>query len=414
MMPNTGSLFMEMQDAVTTHDASKWNDPATLTRLSDERSAIESAVASGRNAYGFTSLLGPLDDIDASDGYQAQLLAGHLIGVPQEIDKRAGDWITATKLQQLSLGGSGITPKTFMSVSDSFAMGEIRYEIDLDASYSSADVVPASWWVRSVLGSPCHLGGDGDLIALMNGDFVSAGMLAYATERLLDEACVLFACLRHADMMAFPQTRGQELLATAMGLLHARNDHPQKSVLHRDCMPIVSGIATEIAGAMAVYENAASHRSGNPLFLRDDDGTVLPVSQSSFLDFSIASAASGLSHATCLSARLAQKAIASTCDRMEDGDRTPQWVQYPKVSLGYCIAIEGHQANAMQLTGFESGGVEDLWDAGLITTCVLLGQLHILDKETQLLSECFGMAGNEIVPMPQRQLETLCLADCLQ
>lgn len=122
-MPSTGSLFMEMQDAVTTPDASKWNNPATLMRLFDERSAIESAVASGGNAYGFTSLLGPLDDIDASDGYQARLLAGHLIGVPQKIDEMAGDWITATKLQQLSLGGSGITPKTFMAVSDRFADG---------------------------------------------------------------------------------------------------------------------------------------------------------------------------------------------------------------------------------------------------------------------------------------------------
>lgn len=215
-----------------------------------------------------------------------------------------------------------------------------------------------------MLGEPCRLGGKGDLIALMNGDFVSAGMLAYATERLIDEACILFACLRHVGMMAFPQTREQERLVDAMGLSHSKNDHPQRSVLHRDCMPIVSGITTEIARAMAVYENAASRRSGNPLFLFDANGAVSPVSQSSFLDFAIASAASGLAHATCLSARLAQKAIASTCDRMEDGDRTPQWVQYPKVSLGYCIAIEGRQADAMQLTGFESGGVEDLWDTG--------------------------------------------------
>ncbi len=401
------NAFAAMRRAIDMRDASMWL-PA-MARIANERSAIEMAINSGGDAYGFTSLLGPLDDLSAGEDYQDNLLRWHLIGRPSEIATRCGDWISAVKLQQLSLGGSGITPATFSALADRFAKG-ICYKIDLDASYSSADVVPASWWVQSVFGDPCHLERQGDLIALINGNFVSIGLIAYATERLIEDLCGILASLSAAGLKGYGATETQEAIVDMLHLEHAGNDRPQRSVLSRDCIPMVTGILADVSQAIKVICTALMHQSGNPLFRFDED-KVSAVSNSSFLDFSISSAAMSLAHATRLAARLLNKVISIVCTSAEErSSRDPKWIQYPKVTLGYCIAIEGGQVGPMQLTGEESGGVEDLWDTGLISTNCLLRQLDILDKELAVAFDCFGTAElDHIQRLTFSQLMELCM-----
>jgi len=100
-------------------------------------------------------------------------------------------------------------------------------------------------------------------------------------------------------------------------------------------------------------------------------------------------------------ARWMQRMLKTICERkLEEPDEAdnPQWVQYPKVALGYVLNIEARAANPIQLTGDESGGVEDLWDGGLITANILHEQLNILHKLCDILIECLEEAGYEIMP----------------
>lgn len=383
------NTFTLLKRAIDKRDISSWQNASE--RLANERKAIEGLLESGGDAYGFTSLFGPLDTIDASDGYQSSLLQWHLIGCPSEIPRRAGDWISAVKLQQLSLGGSGLSPETYLAILNRFA-GGISYSIDLDASYSSADVVPASWWVHSVLDDSHPIRNNGDLIALINGNFVSIGLLAYATERLINCLCTLLATPATVGFKGYGQTHSQTAIVRSLNIDAASNNRPQQSVLSRDCIPIISGILQEISRSVEVVSSASTRKSCNPVFKFDSNG-VVAISNSSFLDFSAASASLGLAHATRLAARLLNKVVSTACVNAAENDKdNPRWVQYPKVTLGYCIAIEGGEAGPMQMTGSESGGVEDLWDTGLASTNQLLNQLKILDKELSVSLECLSLA----------------------
>lgn len=383
------NTFTLLKRAIDKRDISSWQNASE--RLANERKAIEGLLESGGDAYGFTSLFGPLDTIDASDGYQSSLLQWHLIGCPSEIPRRAGDWISAVKLQQLSLGGSGLSPETYLAILNRFA-GGISYSIDLDASYSSADVVPASWWVHSVLDDSHPIRNNGDLIALINGNFVSIGLLAYATERLINCLCTLLATPATVGFKGYGQTHSQTAIVRSLNIDAASNNRPQQSVLSRDCIPIISGILQEISRSVEVVSSASTRKSCNPVF-KFDSNDVVAISNSSFLDFSAASASLGLAHATRLAARLLNKVVSTACVSAAENDKdNPRWVQYPKVTLGYCIAIEGGEAGPMQMTGSESGGVEDLWDTGLASTNQLLNQLKILDKELSVSLECLSLA----------------------
>lgn len=383
------NTFTLLKRAIDKRDISSWQNASE--RLANERKAIEGLLESGSDAYGFTSLFGPLDTIDASDGYQSSLLQWHLIGCPSEIPRRAGDWISAVKLQQLSLGGSGLSPETYLAILNRFA-GGISYSIDLDASYSSADVVPASWWVHSVLDDSHPIRNNGDLIALINGNFVSIGLLAYATERLINCLCTLLATPATVGFKGYGQTHSQTAIVRSLNIDAASNNRPQQSVLSRDCIPIISGILQEISRSVEVVSSASTRKSCNPVF-KFDSNDVVAISNSSFLDFSAASASLGLAHATRLAARLLNKVVSTACVSAAENDKdNPRWVQYPKVTLGYCIAIEGGEAGPMQMTGSESGGVEDLWDTGLASTNQLLNQLKILDKELSVSLECLSLA----------------------
>ena len=383
------NTFTLLKRAIDKRDISSWQNASE--RLANERKAIEGLLESGGDAYGFTSLFGPLDTIDASDGYQSSLLQWHLIGCPSEIPRRAGDWISAVKLQQLSLGGSGLSPETYLAILNRFA-GGISYSIDLDASYSSADVVPASWWVHSVLDDSHPIRNNGDLIALINGNFVSIGLLAYATERLINCLCTLLATPATVGFKGYGQTHSQTAIVRSLNIDAASNNRPQQSVLSRDCLPIISGILQEISRSVEVVSSASTRKSCNPVF-KFDSNDVVAISNSSFLDFSAASASLGLAHATRLAARLLNKVVSTACVSAAENDKdNPRWVQYPKVTLGYCIAIEGGEAGPMQMTGSESGGVEDLWDTGLASTNQLLNQLKILDKELSVSLECLSLA----------------------
>jgi hypothetical protein len=190
--------------------------------IATERQQIEQALRSGTlgPVYGFDSLLGPLDSHAAQASSQQSLLRWHLIGEPQQIDQRIGRWITACKLKQLANGGSGISASSYSAIMEAFSSSKTDYRIDLDASYSSADVVPGAWWLLSVLGDRAWSLPAGNLIALISGSFIALGMLSYDCELYASELARLLSVLHTAQQRAgiigiLPSAREQSAILNA-------------------------------------------------------------------------------------------------------------------------------------------------------------------------------------------------------
>lgn len=393
-------------------------------KIATERQQIEQALRLGTLGpiYGFDSLLGPLDTHAAQTNAQQLLLRWHLIGEPQQIDQRIGRWLTACKLKQLTNGGSGISASSYATIIEAFSDSKTNYCIDLDASYSSADVVPGAWWTLSVLGDKAWNLPTGNLIALISGNFIALGMLSYDCELYASELVrllsvfhavhqrvdILSAARQQAARMSSkaikqPEPYGHSTdcilseIIQAMQMAELADRRPQESVLMRDSTPMLRSIIHSLQTAISHLEAAYARPSANPLFIFEN-GNVRVLSQSSFLDFDDAQAASTLSHGVMLMSRWIQRMLKTICERkLEEPDETdnPQWIQYPKVALGYVLNIEARVANPIQLTGDESGGVEDLWDGGLIAANILQEQLNILHKLCDILIECLEEAGDK-------------------
>ncbi|MCI6263007.1 MAG: hypothetical protein MR610_07105 [Olsenella sp.] len=400
--------FLDMKRIVDAPERTNWSD--ATEHINTERNKIESALKNGSlgPVYGFDSLLGPLDHESTFNGYQRVLLKWHLLGNPSRINQRLGRWITACKLQQLSRGGSGISGESFSAIAQAFTSGaDIPYLIDLDASYSSADVVPGAWWVKSILGDNAWCLPEGDLIALISGNFITLGVLSFACEQFATELARLFSVLSCSGYRAKTTHRLSSNFLQTLKLSNLTDERPQQSVLRRDCTPLIEGIFSCIGISIRQLESAYAEKSANPLFEFGDANTVHALSNSSFLNFDDAKTANDLSRGIILAARWAQRILRNTCeDRLsEPGEaNNPQWVQYPKVALAYVLGIEAQQVNPIQLTGDESSGVEDLWDGGLIAAQGALRQLELLHKVCNLLVQCLEEANVCLVPCNMDQV----------
>ena len=88
-----------------------WHERSSL--VARQRESVEGYLATGATVYGFSTLLGHLDNMTAVSAEQANLLRGHLVGTPGELSEGDFRLLTAVKVQQLSLGGSGVSPATY-------------------------------------------------------------------------------------------------------------------------------------------------------------------------------------------------------------------------------------------------------------------------------------------------------------
>ena len=99
-----------------------------LKTIADERIVIEEQVigSNSRQVYGFTTLLGPNDDIAISSADQQELLEAHCVGVSERVDSKIARAVTGAKLMQLSCGGSGVSVEAYTHMINA-AIGGGRY-----------------------------------------------------------------------------------------------------------------------------------------------------------------------------------------------------------------------------------------------------------------------------------------------
>ena len=358
-------------------------DPAVASRLEAERTNVEAQLAASSAAvYGFNTLFGPLDGHRVDSTAQGQLLQGHLVGSPVEVPGPLARLVLATKLQQLGCGGSGIHPETFAGLARA-AQEPLRTPLRaaFGASYGSADVVPAAWFVTGLVERKLlQLSHPGDLMALINGNHVStASAIAVhvAYRQRIEESARLVA-------------------AVAESLKRGRVPGRQLPVSLRDTRPLQHCVDSALDSLAAGLEHRLSVSGANPLFEFAQGRTVVR-SNSGFLDFGLTFALTNGIQALHVAAGYLQRAIEHASDHlMVDGPSGFGFVQPPKVAQAIVekLAI-ACGTMPLRFSGQDSHGIEDCRDLSLLTTIQLARGLVGFDELLSLGRRALGQLNEQ-------------------
>ncbi|WP_257159692.1 aromatic amino acid ammonia-lyase [Corynebacterium cystitidis] len=346
-----------------------WDD--ACEDVSSTRSKVDSYLADGGQAYGFSTLLGHLDSHRLSmRDVQNDMFRAHLVGEPHPVSLRQIRAITAVKLSQLAQAANGVSLEIYSALLKSFTQLErsSALAMDLAASYGSGDVVPAAWWVHSVLGqNPCF--DRGDVIALINGNFITPGLVLadYASWRSAIDEVV------DTVLIARKTLGGSEV---------------QLPVSLRDVSPLTQLVDFSFSRLRDQVIAAVNEPTGNPLFV-ESGGEFKAVSNSSFLNFSLASSLSAFAEmleACSAYLRSATERLANVGEQRE-GELVhgAYFVQPPKVSKAYFDQIHSLMNTSFPLAQSESHMVEDIGDTAL-------ARWRILNPGVELLRTQLGIA----------------------
>lgn len=377
-----------------------WTEAVDLIR--HERIAIENYLCrEDRPAvYGFDTLLGPLDSVTVGEGAESMLLNAHLVGRIRELDAESFMTITAVKLQQMTLGGSGIHPETYRAILGSYGQCPVPISGAWYDSYSSGDVVPAAWWTKNIADiSHINKFHQGDVISLINGNFVST---AIGVE-VFKELVIYFArflAVSASFVVQFPgQTDGESvsaLLSKAIwedsGVSLNEEQNIQRPVSSRDGRLYVQAASDCVQRLAESLNSRLSSRSSNPQFTVQENG-VSSQSQSSFLGLDLTLALTNALQTVSFSMGALQRFTQQHSEALQAQSKEPlQYViQPPKVSRA---VVESTRMNfgamPISFTGSESGGVEDIWDLSLITGLRLREMIREAESQFEVLNDLNG------------------------
>lgn len=385
--------------------ADAWVKAATV--LADERAAVERMLRDDPElrVYGFNTLLGHLDNVEAVESNQHLLLQAHLIGRAVPISGGLPDLILSTKLEQLSHGGSGLHPDTYQAVLSGYLGPDVEVLGAWRDSYSSGDVVPAAWWIQHLLDTHPEMRlHSGDLIALLNGNFISTAFALRSSVRLLD---YLARFLGKAIEIVHPGRVGvlagggdwlAELIAADLPVhshLLRAGANLQAPVSMRDMATYVSPIGTVIDALRDAVDRRLSAFSGNPTFSAAG-GQMRHASQSSFLDLNLSMALTSAIQLTHFCMAATQRFVQHVCDTRKG--RRPldymRFVQPPKVASALLVEADtNHGTLPAKFQLAESEGIEDQADLSLSIAQSLGELVRLADDQLAILDNVFAMMG---------------------
>jgi len=356
--------------------------------IAEERRVVEALLADEHTKiYGFNTLLGQRHHEEATGREQSLLLEGHLCGPPTGASAGVMGLITAFKIEQLSKGGSGISTETYRKLCE--CIREPRpCDIAWAASYGSGDVVPAAWWLSGQIGEHARRLPAGDLIASINGNFVSGALglvasveLARYSGHFLSLAGVVCSPVNSQIVPAPDSLEGRLLsgMAENFSMVYPGTQPP---VSARDAGLYASPVARMASDLLASIEKRASAPSCNPRFVRSGGG-ALAISQASFLDVELTLRLVACQHLVyfCMGATQRFTQIVAELDPER------RHIQHPKISDAYVRGAHTIGAGLGSYSGAHSEGLEDLWDGALIASRNLLRVLSMAEDQLAILEE---------------------------
>ncbi|MBI9091310.1 MAG: histidine ammonia-lyase [Desulfobacterium sp.] len=193
---------------------------AAETKIKRARTLVEQWVREGRSIYGVTTGFGALSDVSISkkdtERLQTNILMSHAAGVGTPFDPEIVRAMMVLKLNDFSLGHSGIRPKTARNLCHLLNSGVVPVVPDKGSVGASGDLVPLAHMALVLIGKGealvrnkrvsgldalkgCSLVplclGSGEGLALVNG---TQAMTAVGCLALVDAVNLL----KHADIAA--------------------------------------------------------------------------------------------------------------------------------------------------------------------------------------------------------------------
>lgn len=376
-------------------------------RISDERRDIDEMLRAYPNlrVYGFNTLLGQQDNVASVASNQDLVLKSHMIGRASRISGVLPDLILSTKLEQLSHGGSGLHPDTYQAILDSFLGHSAEVLGAWRDSYSSGDVVPAAWWLNHLRTHNERLAlRSGDLIALINGNFISTAFALNSTVRLITY-CARF--LAKAIELVQPGrvgvlARGGDWLAELVDDDLPIDSHIYRAGANLQAPVSMRDIATYVGPmwtTLAALRNAIDHRlgsfSGNPTFYYSH-GAIRHASQASFLDLNLSLALTSSIQLVHFCMGAMQRFIQHICDTRKQGYPLDyvRFVQPPKIaSVLLAEADYKHGTLPTKFNFAESEGIEDQADLSLSIAQSLDELVILANDQAAILDDVFALMG---------------------
>ena len=381
---------------------------AGAARVESERQSIDRLLTSNPvpQIYGFTTLLGHLDDHRASADDQWTLLDAHLVGTPTRQTAAFGRLLAACKIEQASHGGSGMSPAAFDALRDRAVDTQSDISGAWTASYGAGDVVPGAWLARDVVARRARKQfAAGDVIALINGHHISTAIALLAAARATHELAAVSAETAILTAASDPSeadgtlhsddaSRALITLARAEAGERAGVSDPtaQAPISLRDARPLLEAALAPLRQTVAGVEARLSKPSANPRFT----GQPLRAhSQSGFLDLTLTHTLTALQQSLHLAAGLWQRFIVLTTASAPSDDPARALVQPAKVAQAVVERMESMAVLPSRFTGTDSEGVEDVRDLSLHTA---LRVLELVDLCAELRSLASRVPGLEAEP----------------
>lgn len=358
----------------------RWPYYSSISTLTQERADIITALeTTGKGAYGFTTLFGPLDHHSAGHDDFTRLLTYHsrpVFSSASDVIPGSARYMIGAKIHQLSLGGSGISGQSYRHL---LLHDDNVDDVSLSGSYSSGDVVPGACLVSQIFP------GDyewpvGDVMALINGSHVAVGASFSAF-------IVTLTSLTQAwDALYLSQ---QPVRSYHMSYLYNRYDEkqwdepPQLPVSHRDVTPLLLSQESSISAMAQSLVACLNQQSANPLWLEGNNWYVA-TSNSSFMDYRLTNGLVVLSHEIIRMAGLLTRCVDYHAGTSED----PRSPQYPKIMEGLRQTL--HRLSwTGDYVGHQSCGVEDAWSHTSQYALTLYHQTQLLDRLIAIFCEYF-------------------------
>lgn len=353
--------------------------------LRSERQAVERYIAKSesgqpRRVYGFTTYLGQRDNVRHGDGYQLRLLKEHLVGRTFTLPTQVFRLISLVKLAQLSQGGSGVSESTFESLCSRLQDFEDNPIGAWNATYGTGDVVPASWWISNLFSEEeVENFANGDLIALMNGNFFSTGYSISVFCKFL-RACAEFIDVFRNHSYP-PISQGTPNLVTKQfssprSALKRTSFNIQPRVSTRDNTPFANAIDHSIRLFSESLGARINTRSCNPLFEFHNGEVLNHHSQSSFLDIRLSSVLELCSDCVRFLGAALQSLIRAT------GENSGNQIERPKIAE--VLIDQMAQQSSSRFSINEAAGIEDVCDRTLARAVHLEQSIQVLVELTEL------------------------------
>lgn len=345
---------------------------AKTEKISEERTKVLDFIDKGGHAYGFSTFLGHFDHHSSTVEDSKLIFNAHLVGNPKELPPRLSRLITAAKLCQLSSGGSGISADSYKkilgSLDDSVAISVPEF-----SSYGSGDVVPGAWWTAGIFGRDTEFK-KGDLISLINGNFISVGFSMYAYFQLKETMENLL----------------NQTYDFRNDILHfqSKSQNTQLPVSLRDLKPVEHRIGKSLASLEESINQSLNRPSANPMFKAEK--SFHAESNSSFLNFDLSiSIKEGMetlkiASSYTISSLRYWTVFWEKC--IEDPHETVQLIQPPKIAKSMLDNLTILTGGSLSYIQSESDYIEDISDGSLIQCATLLEAIEI-GREIYSLAE---------------------------